>query len=104
MSDDNIPQVEILGKVAPPRLSAETIAYQQGLLNDPTFCRDHPQHAAMIRTSLDEALQATGYVPPPPDPRTPAQQLHDRTLGVLPREPSQYEIELPRGYEPAQGV
>jgi hypothetical protein len=74
MPDD----VEVLG----PRLSEEGIAYQQGLLNNPTFCRDHPEHAAMIRATLDEAMVATGYQGPPTDPRTPAQRLHDQHFGL----------------------
>jgi hypothetical protein len=88
MSDE----LEILGQAVPPSLSPEMIAYERGLLADPAFCRDHPQHAAMIRATLDEALQATGWQPPAGDPRTPAQQLHDRTLGVEPRSPGDYEI------------
>jgi hypothetical protein len=50
--------------------------------------RSHPEHAAALRQSL-----AAYQVPDAPvDPRTPAQQLHDRHHGVEPRQPSDYDI------------
>jgi hypothetical protein len=63
-------------------LSAETIAYQQGLLADAAFLRDPPQLAAMLRAPLDAVLAATGRQPPPLDTRTPTQRLHDQRGGI----------------------
>jgi len=83
MSQDTGPSVVELSGAALPSLSQETIDYHQGLLADPAFCRDHPQHAAMLRATLDEALAATGQDQPPPvDPRSAAQRLHDQQRGV----------------------
>src|SRR3984957_9276612 len=82
-SENGGPSVEIIGGAAPPSLSQETIDDHKGLLADPAFVRDHPQHAAMLRATLDEALAATGQDQPPPvDPRSAAQRLHDQQRGV----------------------
>ena len=62
---------------APPSLSPETVAYQQSLLADPAWCSTYPEYAEMLRATLDEALAATNYQPPPADPRAPAQRLHE---------------------------
>jgi hypothetical protein len=62
---------------APPSLSPETVAYQQSLLADPAWCSTYPEYAKMLRATLDEALAATNYQPPPADPRAPAQRLHE---------------------------
>ena len=83
-SENGGPSVEIIGGAAPPSLSQETIDYHKGLLADPAFVRDHPQHAAMLRATLDDALAATGQNQPPPgDPRSAAQRLHDQQRGVV---------------------
>ena len=82
MSQDTGASVEAIGGAAPPSLSQETIDYHQGLLADPAFVRDYPAQAAMLRQTLDEALAAIGYQPPPADLRTPAQALHDQHRGV----------------------
>jgi hypothetical protein len=83
MTDTTGPTVEAMNGASPPRLSDEGIAYQRDLLNDPTFSRDHPQHAAMLKATLEEALKATGQdQAPQADQRTPAQRLHDQQHGV----------------------
>jgi hypothetical protein len=84
MTEDTGASVEVIGGAAKPSLSQDTISYQQSLLADPAFVRDHPQHAAMLRATLDEALAATGQNQPPPgDPRSAAQRLHDQQRGVV---------------------
>src|SRR3984957_934025 len=81
---DSSLRIEILGGAEKPSLSQDTISYQQSLLADPAFVRDHPQHAAMLRATLDDALAATGQNQPPPgDPRSAAQRLHDQQRGVV---------------------
>jgi hypothetical protein len=103
MSDQPNPTFEIAGQV-PARLSDDGIAYQQGLLDDPKWVADFPQQAEVLRRTLTEALSATGQDQhPAADERTPAQRLHDRRLGVEPRKPGDYEIELPNGFRPAEG-
>lgn len=67
---------------APPSLSPETIAYQQSLLGDQAWCRAYPDYAAFLRQTLDEALAATNYQPPPKPSASPAQRLHDEQRGV----------------------
>ena len=79
MPDNN---TEVLGQPAPPSLSQETIDYQQGLLADPAFVRDHPEHAAMLRRTLDEAKAATGWQGPEADQRSQAERLHAQRFGL----------------------
>jgi hypothetical protein len=80
MSDE----IEVLGQAEPAaRLSDETIEYQRGLLADPTFERDFPEQAAMLRRTLTEAVAATGQDrPPEPDLRSAPQRLHHSRWGV----------------------
>jgi hypothetical protein len=74
--------IELPGNGPAPRISDATVEYQKSLLGDPAFVRDYPQQAAMIRATLDDAIAATGWQPPPADPRTPAQKLHDARHGL----------------------
>jgi hypothetical protein len=81
MSDS--PQIELPGQPSPPRLSDETVAYEMGLLQDARWCEANPAHAAALRASLTSALAATGQdQPPPADPRSEAQRLHDQHHSV----------------------
>jgi hypothetical protein len=65
-----------------PALSDDTISYQREIAAG--LPPDHP-YRALIDGSLGKALAATGQdKPPAPDPRTPAQALHDRNYSVRP--------------------
>src|SRR5689334_1724788 len=65
-----------------PRLSDSAIQYQREVLAG--LSPDSP-HAVMIRSTLETALKASGQdAPPAADERTPAQQYHDRSRGVVP--------------------
>jgi hypothetical protein len=86
------PTTELLGQMSPARLSEEAISDYRRLLSDPAFERDHPEHYAALKASVTEALAATGQDQVPTDPRTPAQRLLDRQLGVEPRKASDYEV------------
>jgi hypothetical protein len=104
MSDQPNPAFEIAGQVTPARLSDDGIAYQQGLLADAKFCEDFPAQAELLRRTLTEALSATGQDQhPAADERTPAQRVHDRRLGVEARQPSDFTVDLPKGYEAPEG-
>lgn len=110
LTDTDLPlpdsdKIDVLGQVTAPRLSDAGIAYQQGLLADAKWCADFPAQAAMLRQTLAEALSATGQEKPSaPDDRTPAQQLHDRHLGVQKRQLSDFTVELPNGFRAADGT
>jgi hypothetical protein len=95
-SDPHAP--EVLGQPVAPKLSDEAVTSYNRLLNDTSFARDFPAEHAALRRSVDEALAATGYQPPPGDPRSPADQLADQQLlGIdQPRSPSDYQVERPR--------
>src|SRR4051794_16663147 len=80
-------------------LSTGTVAYYQSLLAQPHFARDNPSQAAVVKNALDRAIISTGWQPPPPDPRTPAQILHDDRHGVVARSPTDY---APGGPETAR--
>jgi len=56
------------------------------------------EYAQSLRRSLDAYRAA----PAPTDTRTPAQQLHDRHMGVEPRQPHEYDIN-PYGVTVAEG-
>src|SRR4051812_11422874 len=95
-ADSSTPQIEIIGQETPPRLSAEGIAYQKGLLADERWCQEFPAHAAALRASLDNALAATGQDRAPlQDQRSAAARLHDTRMRVEPRTADQY-ADLPQ--------
>lgn len=85
------PSMEPTGQIGAPRISENAIAEYRRLLADPGFERNHPAEYEALRASVDEALAATGQVLVPVDPRTPAQRLVDRQLGVEARKPTDYE-------------
>src|SRR5712664_3691490 len=74
---------EIQNQPAPPKISDDGIAFYCSLLNNAGWVEENPNEAAALKTSVDQALAATGQsFDPPPDGRTAAQQLHDRRNGV----------------------
>jgi hypothetical protein len=81
--DNSTLQIEILKQQTTPRLSEGFIDYTRSLLENAAWCEEHPVQADNLRRTMTDALKATGQDrPPPPDPRSPAQALHDRRYGV----------------------
>jgi hypothetical protein len=67
--------------------------------------REHPNNTAMQEHEAFLRRSIEGLAPPPAtDPRSNAQIWHDNAYGVQPRQPGDYDIELPRGYELAEGT
>jgi hypothetical protein len=82
MSENDIPSI------SRPSISDATIQSYREMLT-PQFKADHPQYAEMVERTLSDALKGSGQdKPPPADPRSDAQQLHDHrysvSVGVLP--------------------
>jgi hypothetical protein len=55
------------------------------MLADPTFAREHPDHYAALKASVDTALSITGQeLDPNPDQRTPARRYFDDAMTINP--------------------
>jgi hypothetical protein len=66
-----------------------------------TFSRDM---AALARKTLDEAVSVTGWKPPEPDIRSPAQIHHDEAHGVHDVPPTAYDVDWRVAQEHEAGV
>src|SRR5438552_4601583 len=97
--------LDVLGSTTtPPAISTEGLSYMRNLLNDPAWVAAYPSHAVSLRQSFDTATKVTGQdKPETPDQRTPARQMHDRNLGIQDRPATEYQLEAPDNFTPAEG-
>jgi len=81
----DLPSVELVGGTGPaPAISNEGLAAYKQMLADPTFAREHPDHYAALKASVENALAITRQQLEPPDPRTPAQRYLDPSMTINP--------------------
>jgi hypothetical protein len=67
--------------------------------------RDYPNNTAMLEHAAGLRRSIEGLAPPPvTEGRSNAQIWHDRMYGIETHRAGDYDIELPRGYEPAEGT
>jgi hypothetical protein len=78
------PPAPTFAPIGRPALADSTIQQYRDMLTL-DLERDYPAHAAMIRSTLEAALKASGQdQAPAPDLRTPEQRFHDSRMSVAP--------------------
>lgn len=66
-----------------PKISEAGLSYYRSLLENPQWVQENPSQAAMLKSSVDQAIALTGQaLSPPEDTRTLAQQQHDKMFGI----------------------
>src|SRR5690242_13410810 len=79
----DLPSVEIVGGTGPaPAISNEGLAAYKQMLTDPTFAREHPDHYAALKASVENALAITRQQLEPEPTASPAQAHFDRTYAM----------------------